>query len=219
MCGGSYFGNTQWMAAMSKPPEQKCSALDWIRPLRQAGRPGRVHLPVSRRLDRRLAGPARLTDITQFGQDWGGFIFLVHVGRTPDRFAAMVAANTGLAAPDVAPVTARPCWNALHEETDRFIVSGNRSVSHVEACRDSNQGRQRLRRRRRPGYRQGAGRRHHTRWVKSQRSAELEAMYAQLKKYVRRRPESELMRGRTPTTGAHGGSSSRGPRSKSMSMG
>jgi haloalkane dehalogenase len=42
-----------------------------------------------------------LADITLFGQDWGGFVFLVHVGLTPDRFAAVVAANTGLAAPDV----------------------------------------------------------------------------------------------------------------------
>jgi haloalkane dehalogenase len=42
-----------------------------------------------------------LADIALFGQDWGGFIFLVYVGLTPDRFAAVVAANTGLAAPDV----------------------------------------------------------------------------------------------------------------------
>ncbi|MGP4084820.1 alpha/beta fold hydrolase [Streptomyces sp. KR55] len=40
-------------------------------------------------------------DITLFGQDWGGFVFLVHVGLTPDRFAAAVAANTGLTDPDV----------------------------------------------------------------------------------------------------------------------
>ncbi|MFC8141804.1 alpha/beta fold hydrolase [Streptomyces paradoxus] len=42
-----------------------------------------------------------LADITLFGQDWGGFVFLVHVGLTPDRFAAVVAANIGLAAPDI----------------------------------------------------------------------------------------------------------------------
>ncbi|MEV0637049.1 haloalkane dehalogenase [Streptomyces sp. NPDC050619] len=41
-----------------------------------------------------------LTDITLFGQDWGGFIFNVHVGLTPDRFAAVVASNTGLIDPD-----------------------------------------------------------------------------------------------------------------------
>ncbi|MEV0220079.1 haloalkane dehalogenase [Streptomyces sp. NPDC050704] len=42
-----------------------------------------------------------LADITLFGQDWGGFVFLVHVGLTPGRFAAVVAANTGLTDPDV----------------------------------------------------------------------------------------------------------------------
>jgi haloalkane dehalogenase len=42
-----------------------------------------------------------LADITLFGQDWGGGIFLVHVGFTPDRFAAVVAADTFLADPDV----------------------------------------------------------------------------------------------------------------------
>lgn len=41
-----------------------------------------------------------LTDITLFCQDWGGFIFNVHVGLTPERFAAVVAANTGLTDPD-----------------------------------------------------------------------------------------------------------------------
>ncbi|MGI5430292.1 haloalkane dehalogenase [Streptomyces sp. CA-179760] len=41
-----------------------------------------------------------LTDITLFGQDWGGYIFNVHVGLTPDRFAAVVASNTGLTDPD-----------------------------------------------------------------------------------------------------------------------
>jgi haloalkane dehalogenase len=41
-----------------------------------------------------------LTDITLFGQDWGGYIFNVHVGLTPDRFAAVVASYTGLTDPD-----------------------------------------------------------------------------------------------------------------------
>jgi haloalkane dehalogenase len=42
-----------------------------------------------------------LRDVLLFGQDWGGLIFLVHVGRVPDRFAAVVAANTGLPDPDI----------------------------------------------------------------------------------------------------------------------
>ncbi len=42
-----------------------------------------------------------LTDVTLFGQDWGGLLFLVHVGLAPERFAAVVAANTALPDPDL----------------------------------------------------------------------------------------------------------------------
>jgi haloalkane dehalogenase len=42
-----------------------------------------------------------LTGITLFGQDWGGLIFLVHVGLRPELFAGVVAANTGIADPDL----------------------------------------------------------------------------------------------------------------------
>ena len=47
-----------------------------------------------------------LTDVTLFGQDWGGLLFLVHVGRRPDLFHAVVAANTALNDPaiDIASV-------------------------------------------------------------------------------------------------------------------
>lgn len=38
----------------------------------------------------------QLDDVVLFGQDWGGFIFLVHVGQMPQRFAGVVAANTAL---------------------------------------------------------------------------------------------------------------------------
>ena len=37
-----------------------------------------------------------LTDITLVGQDWGGLIGLRLVAENPDRFARVVAANTGL---------------------------------------------------------------------------------------------------------------------------
>lgn len=37
-----------------------------------------------------------LTDITLFCQDWGGLIGLRVVGEDPDRFARIIAANTGL---------------------------------------------------------------------------------------------------------------------------
>ncbi len=42
-----------------------------------------------------------LDGITLFGQDWGGLIFLVHVGLTPQRFAGAVIANAGLPNPDL----------------------------------------------------------------------------------------------------------------------
>jgi haloalkane dehalogenase len=40
-----------------------------------------------------------LNDITLFGQDWGGLLFLVLVGEQPKRFRAVVAANTALPDP------------------------------------------------------------------------------------------------------------------------
>jgi haloalkane dehalogenase len=42
-----------------------------------------------------------LRDVTLVGQDWGGLIGLRLVGEHPDRFAAVVAANTGLPTGDV----------------------------------------------------------------------------------------------------------------------
>jgi haloalkane dehalogenase len=42
-----------------------------------------------------------LNDITLFGQDWGGLLFLVLVGEQPKRFRAVVAANTALPDPDL----------------------------------------------------------------------------------------------------------------------
>jgi haloalkane dehalogenase len=45
---------------------------------------------------RALLEVLQLDDIVLFVQDWGGFIFLVHVGQTPERFAGVVAANTAL---------------------------------------------------------------------------------------------------------------------------
>jgi len=37
-----------------------------------------------------------LRDLTLVGQDWGGLIGLRLVAENPDRFARVVAANTGL---------------------------------------------------------------------------------------------------------------------------
>lgn len=66
-----------------------------------------------------------LSDAVLFGQDWGGLIFLVHVGRQPERFAAVVAANTALSDPDidigaVPPETVAPflSWLQWSQERD-----------------------------------------------------------------------------------------------------
>ena len=47
-------------------------------------------------LYRRVVDVLGLTDITLVGQDWGGLIGLRLVAEHPDRFARVVAANTGL---------------------------------------------------------------------------------------------------------------------------
>jgi len=74
-----------------------------------------------------------LVDIILFGQDWGGLLFLVHVGRQPDRFRAVVAANTGL--PDPAIVETRTAeeiaavrgpflaWFQWSQERERLLPS------------------------------------------------------------------------------------------------
>ena len=51
---------------------------------------------------------ADLHDVVLFGQDWGGMIFLVHVGRHAERFGAVVAANTSLHDPDISIDTVPP---------------------------------------------------------------------------------------------------------------
>lgn len=47
-------------------------------------------------------------DLVLFAQDWGGLLFLVHVGQRPERFRAVVAANTALPDPDTDPATVPP---------------------------------------------------------------------------------------------------------------
>jgi haloalkane dehalogenase len=71
-----------------------------------------------------------LRDVTLFGQDWGGLIYLVHVGRQPERFAGVVAANTGLPDPDLAiedlpPGSVEPflAWLQWSQERDELLPS------------------------------------------------------------------------------------------------
>ncbi|MGI8937735.1 MAG: haloalkane dehalogenase, partial [Iamia sp.] len=69
-----------------------------------------------------------LTDITLFCQDWGGLIGLRIVAAAPERFARVVAANTGL--PD-GEHRLGPEWWAFHDFVQRtedlpvgFLVQG-----------------------------------------------------------------------------------------------
>ena len=71
-----------------------------------------------------------LDDITLFCQDWGGLVFLVHVGRQPERFGAVVAANTGLPNPDIDPASLPPeavapfmAWFEWAEQRDELLCS------------------------------------------------------------------------------------------------
>ncbi len=71
-----------------------------------------------------------LSEVTLFGQDWGGLTFLVHVGRRPDRFSAVVAANTALPDPDRDPASIPPealapfmAWFQWSQERQELLVS------------------------------------------------------------------------------------------------
>ena len=71
-----------------------------------------------------------VTDVVLFAHDWGGLIFLVHVARTPERFRAVIAANTGLPDPELdlgslgaetlAPFLA---WYEYSQTRDPFLAS------------------------------------------------------------------------------------------------
>jgi haloalkane dehalogenase len=73
-----------------------------------------------------------LRDVTLVGQDWGGLIGLRLVAEHPDRFAAVVAANTGLPTGDV---TMPEVWwqfrraveSAERLDIARFVQSGCRT--------------------------------------------------------------------------------------------
>lgn len=73
---------------------------------------------------------AGLDDVTLFAQDWGGLLFLVHVGEQPDRFRAVVAANTGLPDPDIPVETVPPeyvtpflTWLEWSQNRDDLLAS------------------------------------------------------------------------------------------------
>ncbi|MEC3977995.1 haloalkane dehalogenase [Amycolatopsis sp. H20-H5] len=72
-----------------------------------------------------------LHDVTLVGQDWGGLIGLRLVAENPDRFARVVAANTGLPTGDA---DMPPSWWAFHDAVEnaqvldlgRFVQSGTK---------------------------------------------------------------------------------------------
>jgi haloalkane dehalogenase len=65
-----------------------------------------------------------LRDLTLVGQDWGGLIGLRLVAENPDRFARVVAANTGLPTGDQRMSDAFLAWQRYSQETPVFHVGG-----------------------------------------------------------------------------------------------
>ena len=63
-----------------------------------------------------------LRDITLFGQDWGGLIGLRLVADQPDRFARVVAGNTGLPTGDRPPNDAFLQWQRFSRESPKFDI-------------------------------------------------------------------------------------------------
>ena len=63
-----------------------------------------------------------LRDITLFGQDWGGLVGLRLVGEDPDRFARVVASNTGLPNGDGPMSKAFMNWREFSQTTPNFPV-------------------------------------------------------------------------------------------------
>ena len=65
-----------------------------------------------------------LRDTTLFCQDWGGLIGLRLAAEHPDRFARIVAANTGLPTGDRPPNEAFLRWQRYSQETPEFHIGG-----------------------------------------------------------------------------------------------
>jgi haloalkane dehalogenase len=78
-----------------------------------------------------------LRDITLFCQDWGGLIGLRIVAEHPDRFARVVASNTGLPTGDQDPGEAFRAWRKFAQEVPVFptgnIINGGTASQLDEA--------------------------------------------------------------------------------------
>lgn len=71
-----------------------------------------------------LLAQLELTGVTLFGQDWGGLIGLRLVAEDGDRFARVVAANTGLPTGDERVPDAFRAWQAFSQTVPEFPVGG-----------------------------------------------------------------------------------------------
>ena len=66
----------------------------------------------------------QLTDITYFGQDWGGLIGLRLVAEMPDLFARVMIGNTGLPTGDQDLGEAFRQWRAFSQSSPEFNIGG-----------------------------------------------------------------------------------------------
>ena len=65
-----------------------------------------------------------LTDVTYFGQDWGGLIGLRLVAGAPERFSRVVVGNTGLPEGDGKLSEAFLSWQKFSRESPVFPIGG-----------------------------------------------------------------------------------------------
>jgi haloalkane dehalogenase len=65
-----------------------------------------------------------LTDITYFGQDWGGLVGLRLLAEHPDRYRRVVVGNTGLPTGTAPMSDAFLAWQTFARETPTFPVGG-----------------------------------------------------------------------------------------------
>ena len=63
-----------------------------------------------------------LTDITFFGQDWGGLVGLRLVAAAPERYARVVVGNTGLPTGAGKPSDAFLAWQKFSQAAERFPI-------------------------------------------------------------------------------------------------
>lgn len=91
-----------------------------------------------------LFGHLDLSDITFFGQDWGGLVGLRLLAAQPERYARVVVGNTGLPTGHGAASEAFLAWQKFAMETDHFpvgaIISGgvvNKLADDVIAAYDA----------------------------------------------------------------------------------